>query len=103
MVADAGAFVVEDEAFGVAGTEGVPHDVAEGDIDNACAGGTGGAGGGGCGRYMDTVLAEDGCIVVAGAGGGIGEGFVSLLTEAFHPRHFQGRHVGEVLAASTFY
>lgn len=48
MVADAGAFVVEDEAFGVAGTEGVPHDVAEGDIDNACAGGTGGAGGGGC-------------------------------------------------------
>ena len=30
MVADAGAFVVEDEAFGVAGTEGVPHDVAEG-------------------------------------------------------------------------
>ena len=35
MVADAGAFVVEDEAFGVAGTEGVPHDVAEGDIDNA--------------------------------------------------------------------
>lgn len=61
------------------------------------------AGGGGCGRYMDTVLAEDGCTVVAGAGGGIGEGFVSLLTEAFHPRHFQGRHVGEVLAASTFY